>query len=162
MTKQTIIVVIGSLRVKRYFSARCFFWSNSCSFPQYFQYIFNLHIHLWNVVVRFIFFSSANLVCRCKDTSNFFRETLELRDTESRLYFKNCEILKIQLLFYTFTYMYMCPYLTLLLLSTTCPVLANNVDPDLKKPTDLDLHCLSLNMWISIKNTDQVIWLAGN
>ena len=31
-----------------------------------------------------------------------------------------------------------------------------------KKPTDLDLHCLSLNMWISIKIPDQVIWLAGN
>ena len=27
---------------------------------------------------------------------------------------------------------------------------------------DLNLHCLSLNMWISIKNPDQVIWLAGN
>ena len=42
--------------------------------------------------------------------------------------------------------------LTLLLLNTTCPVLANSVDQDqlaseeLKKPTDLDLHCLSLNM----------------
>ena len=42
--------------------------------------------------------------------------------------------------------------LTLLLLSTTGPVLANSVDPDqlaselLKKPTDLDLHSLSLNM----------------
>ena len=41
--------------------------------------------------------------------------------------------------------------LTPLLLSTTCPVLANSVDTDqlasvLKKPTDLDLHCLSLNM----------------
>ena len=36
-------------------------------------------------------------------------------------------------------------YLTLLLLNTTCPVLANSIDPDLKKPTDLDLHC-SLNM----------------
>ena len=32
----------------------------------------------------------------------------------------------------------------------------------LKKPTDLDLRYLSLNMWISIKNPDQVIWLAGN
>ena len=30
---------------------------------------------------------------------------------------------------------------TLLLLNTTCPVLAKSVDP-----TDLDLHCLSLNM----------------
>ena len=42
---------------------------------------------------------------------------------------------------------------TLLLLNTTCPVLANSVDPDqlasekanwFQKPTDLDLHCLSL------------------
>ena len=59
---------------------------------------------------------------------------------------------------------------TLLLLNTTYSVLANSVDPDqlaseetnkhLKKPTDLDLHCLSLNMWISIKMSDQVIcWL---
>ena len=40
-------------------------------------------------------------------------------------------------------------HVTLLLLNTTCPVLANNVDPDhwlLKKPTDLDLHCLPLKM----------------
>ena len=39
--------------------------------------------------------------------------------------------------------------LILLFLNTTCPVIANSVDPDkmlLKKPTDLDLHCLSLNM----------------
>ena len=39
--------------------------------------------------------------------------------------------------------------LTFLLLNTTCPVLTNSVDPDQlasEKPTDLDLHCLSLNM----------------
>ena len=30
----------------------------------------------------------------------------------------------------------------------------------LKKPTDLDLHCLSLSMWICIDNLDQIIWLA--
>ena len=30
------------------------------------------------------------------------------------------------------------------------------------KPTDLDLHCLSLSMWICINNIDQVIWLAEN
>ena len=30
----------------------------------------------------------------------------------------------------------------------------------LKKPTDLDLNCLSFGMWIYIKNPDQVIWLA--
>ena len=32
----------------------------------------------------------------------------------------------------------------------------------LKKPTDLDLHCLSLNIWICMNNLDQVIWLAEN
>ena len=31
-----------------------------------------------------------------------------------------------------------------------------------QKPTDLDLHCLSLSMWICINNLDQVIWLAEN
>ena len=43
----------------------------------------------------------------------------------------------------------LCSVLTLLLLNTTCPVLANSVDPDqlaLKKPTDLDLHCLPFSM----------------
>ena len=32
----------------------------------------------------------------------------------------------------------------------------------LKKPTDLDLHCLSHGMCICINNTGQVIWLAEN
>ena len=50
--------------------------------------------------------------------------------------------------------------LTLLLLNTTCPVLANSGDPD--QLADLDLHCLSFSMWISINNLDQVIWLAEN
>ena len=52
--------------------------------------------------------------------------------------------------------------LTLLLRNKSCPVLANSVDPDqLKKPTDLDLHCLSLNMWISIKKpglSNLIVW----
>ena len=34
---------------------------------------------------------------------------------------------------------------SVLLLNTTCHVLTNSVDPD-KKPTDLGLHCLSLNI----------------
>ena len=34
--------------------------------------------------------------------------------------------------------------LTLLLLNTTCPVLANSVDPD--QLASSGLHCLSLNM----------------
>ena len=43
--------------------------------------------------------------------------------------------------------------------------LANSLDPDQlasKKPTDLDLHCLPINMWIYIKYLDKVIWLAEN
>ena len=32
----------------------------------------------------------------------------------------------------------------------------------LKKPTDLDLHCLPFSIWIYINNLDQVIWLAEN
>ena len=31
-----------------------------------------------------------------------------------------------------------------------------------KKPTGLDLHCLSLSMWICINNLAQAIWLAEN
>ena len=32
----------------------------------------------------------------------------------------------------------------------------------LKKPTDLDLHCLPFSKWIYINNLNQVIWLAEN
>ena len=44
------------------------------------------------------------------------------------------------------------------------PAFANSVDPDqlasLKKPTDLDLHCLPLSMRIYSNNPDQVSdWL---
>ena len=47
-----------------------------------------LHIHLLNVVVRFIVFvNSANLICRRTDISKYSRESLGLRDNESRLYF---------------------------------------------------------------------------
>ena len=46
-----------------------------------------LHIHLLNVVVRMIFFlSSENLICRGTDISKCFRESLGIRDNESRLY----------------------------------------------------------------------------
>ena len=46
-----------------------------------------LHIHLLNVVVRFIvFLNSANLICRGTDISKYSRESLGLRDNESRLY----------------------------------------------------------------------------
>ena len=47
----------------------------------------NLLIYLRNVVVRFILFylKSANLLYRGTDISHNFRESLGLRDTESRL-----------------------------------------------------------------------------
>ena len=32
----------------------------------------------------------------------------------------------------------------------------------LKRPTDLDLHCLPFSMWIYINNLAQAIWLAEN
>ena len=79
--------------------------SNFSSFPHYFLlgaisplfhiilYIFltsgvKLHIHLLNVVVRFIvFLTSATLICPATDISKYFRECLGIRDNEIRLYF---------------------------------------------------------------------------
>ena len=54
--------------------------------------------------------------------------------------------------------------LTLLLLNTSCSVLANSVDPDqlASEEANWSGSTLSLNMKISIKNLDQVIWLVGN
>ena len=46
-----------------------------------------LHIHLLNVVVRFIVFVNiTNLICRRMDISKYSREFLGLQDNESRLY----------------------------------------------------------------------------
>ena len=58
--------------------------------------------------------------------------------------------------------------LILLLLNTTCPVLANSVDPDQLASEKANWSGSALfgikyvNMWISINHPDQVIWLAGN
>ena len=66
--------------------------SNFSSFPHYFIYIFltsgvKLHIHLLNVVVRFIvFLTLSTLICRGTDISKYFSESLGIRDDESRLY----------------------------------------------------------------------------
>ena len=47
-----------------------------------------LHIHLLNLVVRFIaFLTSATLIFRGTDILKCFRESLGIRDNESRLYF---------------------------------------------------------------------------
>ena len=44
----------------------------------------------------------------------------------------------------------------------TCPNTINQISWLLLKPTDLDLHYLSLSMWNCINNHNQVIWLAEN
>ena len=61
-------------------------------FSHYFIYIFlipgvKLHIHLLNVVVQFIvFLTLSTLICQGTDISKCFRESLGIRDNESRLY----------------------------------------------------------------------------
>ena len=46
-----------------------------------------LHFHLLTEVIRFIFFlTSATLIFRGTDISKCFRESLGIRDNESRLY----------------------------------------------------------------------------
>ena len=65
--------------------------SNFSSFSQYFAISLTsrvqLHINLLNVVVRICFLNSATLICRSTDISKYLRESLGIRDNESRLYF---------------------------------------------------------------------------
>ena len=59
----------------------------------------NLHIQLWNEIVRFIFLHSANLIFRGTYISKYFREALGFRDNESRLYvqtFAGCLVPTVQ------------------------------------------------------------------
>ena len=37
-------------------------------------------------LIKLVFLNSANLICRSTDISNYFRESLGIRDNESRLY----------------------------------------------------------------------------
>ena len=63
------------------------------------------------------FLNSANLICRSTDISNYFRESLGIRDNESRLYlfWPNVNISKLfwPMLIYLnyFDRMFMCPVL---------------------------------------------------
>ena len=66
--------------------------SNFSSFPQYFQYICNFKSPITHIFVKcgclnYFFLNSANLICRGTDISKYFRESLGIRDNESRLYF---------------------------------------------------------------------------
>ena len=65
----------------------------NCSyFPQYFQDISNFKSPVTHIFVKcgclnYFFLNSANLICRGTDISKYFRESLGIRDNESRLYF---------------------------------------------------------------------------
>ena len=61
------------------------------SFPQYFRYISYfkspiIYIHAKCGCSNIFFLNSANLICRGTDISKCLRESLEIRDNESRLY----------------------------------------------------------------------------
>ena len=59
-----------------------------------------LHIHLLNVVVRFIvFLNSATLIFQGMDILKFFRESLGIRDNESRLYLHCVEMVLMRPMF---------------------------------------------------------------
>ena len=65
--------------------------SNFSSFPQYFRYISNVKSPITYIFVKcgcsnYFFLSSENLICRGTDISKCFRESLGIRDNESRLY----------------------------------------------------------------------------
>ena len=66
--------------------------SNFSSFPHYSIFLTSgvkLHIHLLNVVVRFIvFLTLSTLICRGTDISKCFSGSLVIRDNDSRLQLK--------------------------------------------------------------------------
>ena len=66
---------------------------NFSSFPQYFQYISNFKSPITHILVKcscsnIFFLNSVTLICRGTDISKYFRESLGIRDNESRLYFR--------------------------------------------------------------------------
>ena len=85
-------------------------------------------MNLGYLVVRF-FLNSGNLICRSTGISMYFRESLGVRDNESRL------------------------YSNFLVPETKIAEFANRVDLDEvahHEPPHLDLHCLPLNSEYSI------------
>ena len=64
---------------------------NFSSFPQYFRYISNFRSQISYTFVKcgcskYFFLNSATLICRGTDILKYFRESLGIRDNESRLY----------------------------------------------------------------------------
>ena len=65
--------------------------SNFSSFPQYFRYISNFKSPITHIFVKcgclnYFFLNFANLIGRGTDILKYFRESLGIRDNESRLY----------------------------------------------------------------------------
>ena len=74
--------------------------SNFSSFPQYFRYISNVKSAITYKFVKFgcsnyFFLNSENVICRGTDISKCFRESLAIRDNESRLYILYIGVLTI-------------------------------------------------------------------
>ena len=74
------------------FVPQFFKFGDFSSFPQYFQNISNFKSPITYIFVKcgcsnYFSLNSANLLCRGTDISNYFRESLWIRDNESRLYF---------------------------------------------------------------------------
>ena len=72
--------------------------SNFSSFPQYFQYISNSKSPITYIFVKcgcsnYFFLKSTNLICRGRDISKYFIESLGFRDNESRLYIHSANVL---------------------------------------------------------------------
>ena len=64
---------------------------NFSSYPQYFRYISNFRSQISYTFVKcgcskYFFLNSATLICRGTDILKYFRESLGIRDNESRLY----------------------------------------------------------------------------
>ena len=64
-------------------------------------------MNLGNLAVRVYFLNSGNLICRSTDISMYFRESLGVRDNESRLYINKSEVVLkiIQIGLVNFAYM---------------------------------------------------------
>ena len=103
-----------------------------------------LHIHLLNVVVRFIvFLTSATLIFRGTDMLKCFRASLGIRDNESRLY--NIDKKKNSFVSMP-TQSYLKRFLFFL---NCCPVLDNQNDKKKKKKKETNL-CVMLILFINM------------
>ena len=110
-----------------------------------------MHLFIFSVEKMYCLLKTTSAVSCVKPNASQWEATLRddvgFATVYRRIYRRKFLTLSNQ----TSRYIRECIRITLLLLNSTCLVLTNSVDQDqlasvLKKPTDLDLHCLSLNM----------------